>query len=99
MPSSYERPIKSAFGSVCNSTRLARNGRVICLALMKTSLGDDCVAVNLDYDAVKEVVQNYHGDCERQRLRMGERGWKFTLRSRVMRSRAKVGDTNFRRKT
>jgi len=47
---------------------------------MKTSLGDDCVAVNLDYDAVKEVVQNYHGDCERQRLRMRERGWKFTLK-------------------
>jgi hypothetical protein len=24
---------------------------------MKTSLGVDCVATNLDYDAVKEVVQ------------------------------------------
>jgi len=24
---------------------------------MKTSLGDDRVAINLDYDAVKEVVQ------------------------------------------
>jgi hypothetical protein len=30
---------------------------VICLALMKTSLGGDCVAIHLDYDAVKEVVQ------------------------------------------
>jgi hypothetical protein len=26
---------------------------------MKTSLGDDCVAANLDYDTVKEVVQIY----------------------------------------
>jgi hypothetical protein len=26
---------------------------------MKTSLGDDWVATNLDYDSVKEVVQIY----------------------------------------
>jgi len=25
---------------------------------MKTSLGDDCIFIHLDYDAVKEVVQN-----------------------------------------
>jgi len=42
---------------------------------MKTSLGDDCVAINLDYDAVKEVVQivsERQHDYERQRLRRRE---------------------------
>jgi hypothetical protein len=29
---------------------------------MKTSLGDDRVAINLDYEAVKEVVQIYLAD-------------------------------------
>src|SRR5204863_8573523 len=76
--------MRSAFASVCGSARLARSGRVICLALMKTSLGDDCVAINLDYDVVKEVVQivsGYPGDYERMRLRVGERDENFALRS------------------
>jgi hypothetical protein len=42
---------------------------------MKTSLGDDCVAINLDYDAVKEVVQIV-SDCRHKyggvRLTPGE---------------------------
>src|SRR3989440_11670050 len=74
-PSSYDRPIKSAFVSVSNSTRLDRNGRVICLALMKTSLGDDHALFYLDYDAVKEVVLIYRvcrRDYGRSKLRSRE---------------------------
>jgi len=50
---------------------------------MKTSLGDDCVAINLDYDAVKEVVQivsDCPNDYESARLRTRERHENFTLR-------------------
>jgi hypothetical protein len=49
---------------------------------MKTSLGDDCVAINLDYDAVKEVVQIVYcpNDYESARLRTRERHENFTLR-------------------
>jgi hypothetical protein len=50
---------------------------------MKTSLGDDCVAINLDYDAVKEVVQIYQSNYERPRLSTSERDKNFTLRLRV----------------
>jgi hypothetical protein len=47
---------------------------------MKTSLGVDCVATKLDYDAVKEVVHNYGVDCERQMLSLREQNLKFALR-------------------
>jgi len=50
---------------------------------MKTSLGDDCVAINLDYEAVKEVVQivpDCPNDYENARLRTRERHENFTLR-------------------
>lgn len=50
---------------------------------MKTSLGDDCVAINLDYEAVKEVVQivpDCPGDYASARLRTRERHENFTLR-------------------
>jgi hypothetical protein len=50
---------------------------------MKTSLGDDCVVIHLDYDAVKEVVQivsSCRDDYERQKLSTGERDKNFTLR-------------------
>jgi hypothetical protein len=50
---------------------------------MKTSLGVDCVAINLDYDAVKEVVQIVSGcprNYERSRLRKRERDENFALR-------------------
>jgi len=49
---------------------------------MKTSLGDDCVFIYLDYDAVKEVVQNSSivpDDYQRARLRTSERDENFTL--------------------
>jgi len=52
---------------------------------MKTSLGDDCVVIHLDYDAVKEVVQivsNCRDDYERPRLSADERDKNFTLRFR-----------------
>jgi len=51
---------------------------------MKTSLGDDRVFIYLDYDAVKEVVQNssiFGPDYERPTLRKRKRNEKFTLRS------------------
>jgi len=49
---------------------------------MKTSLGVDCVAIDLDYDAVKEAVQILSGcpsNYERTRLRPSERDENFAL--------------------
>jgi len=50
---------------------------------MKTSLGDDCVFIYLDYDAVKEVVQNSSNvsrDYQGPTLRKHERNANFKLR-------------------
>jgi len=58
---------------------------------MKTSLGVDCVAINLDYDAVKEVVQIVSGcpnNYGRTRLKRRERDENFALRVRYLLSPA-----------
>jgi hypothetical protein len=62
---------------------------------MKTSLGVDCVAITLDYDAVKEVVQivsGYRSGYRERKLRVGEQDWNFRFRKDS--GRDSTGDAN-----